>query len=313
MERLKKWFDKSGYVLLFVISFIFFLYLTFPYGVLKETMAAVISKQIGLDIHIGELRPNLPLGFDLTDVSVVPSGGGPRIELKEAQINLSVLNFLFGSLAVSLDLEDKDRGELSTSIKFSLIDVIKKNYVPYKVSLDASKFGVGQFIVFGLNRLVNRPGNAAGQMFTSLVDQMKIMGKLQGEATFALDVSNLSDSSGNVNLKLNNASLKLDNPSLEMSDQTFTKAQFQASMSGGSLNIAKDSGFQSQELQLGFSGDARLKPQFGQSQLNFNINLRLDKSLKDNFGVLVDAQGGTDGAIKISIKGTMDRPAVTST
>ena len=312
MDRLKKWFKKSGYVLLFVVSFIFFLYLTFPYGVLKESMAAFISKQAGLDIHIGELRPSLPLGFDMTDVTLAPVGGGPVLELKEVQIDFSMLNLLFGAIAINLDLLDKDRGEFEASVKFSLIDLLKKNFMPYKIAFDANKFGIGQFIAFGLNRMAMNPNNPAGQLFTPLLDQMKIVGKMQGEASFFLDVGNLSESTGSVDLKLADAALKLENASLDMADQTFSKAAFKANMASGNLTITKDSGFHTQELMLDFSGDAKLKPQIGQSLLNFNIGFRLDKGLKDKFGFIIDAKGGTDGAIRINIKGTVDRPNVTT-
>ena len=273
----------------------------------------MLSKQIGLDIHIGELTPSLPLGFDLTNVSVAPGGGGPKLELKEVQIDFSLLNLLFGAIAINLDMEDKERGEFEASVKWGLIDLIKRNFVPYKISCDANKFGIGQFLAFGLNRVASNPNNPAGQLFTPLLDQMKIVGKLQGEAKFSLDVKNLSDSAGAVNLKLANAALKLENASLDMADQTFSKAAFKANMASGSLTIAKDSGFHTQELLLDFSGDVKLKADIGQSQLNININLRLDKGLKDKFGFIIDAKGGQEGGIKINIKGTLDRPNVTTT
>jgi type II secretion system protein N len=305
-----KLYGKSAYVLLFVLSFVLFLFLTFPYGVLKESISNMVAKTTGIDMRIGEMSPSLPLGFDFSKVSLGSVGGGPTVEFEEAEVGVSLLNLFIGALAVDVSVVDVKEGTLDATVKFSLYDMIfKKSFLPYRIDLETDRLGTGQLIAFGLDKALNVPSNPTSQMVVGLLDQLKIDGKLTGHVALNLDKKDFSQSSGSIDLVVKNAELKID-PALDMSNQTFSKAVFKGSMVGGDFNISKDSGFHTQELMIDFSGNVKLRPQLQQSVLNVMISLKLDKGLKEKFGFIIDAKGGTGGMLKISIKGTMANPYV---
>ena len=61
--RTRRTLQFSLMSLLFGFSFTLFLYLTFPYEVLKEAVAAQISKATGYNVQIGDMSVALPLGI----------------------------------------------------------------------------------------------------------------------------------------------------------------------------------------------------------------------------------------------------------
>ena len=68
MKRTLRIFGLIG---LFFVSFLVFLFLTFPYEVLKETVAAEVSKATGYLVRIGDLGPSKCHRCDKAQIVIV--------------------------------------------------------------------------------------------------------------------------------------------------------------------------------------------------------------------------------------------------
>ena len=98
-------------------------------------------------------------------------------------------------------------------------------------------------------------------------------------------------------------------------DQVFKKAQINAIIRNGKLQIDDKSGLQSDELRVDLAGNVTIKEQPLASQLDLKIVLALEKGLKEKFGWLIDAVKSTqsgDGQMTVQVRGRIDRPNFTT-
>ncbi len=308
-EKMQKLIRPLGYAALFLVSLLFFIYLTFPYSVLKEALTAKIAKETGLDIRIEELEPALPLGFEAKNVKVAAVAGGPAMQIQTAQVKISLLNLLIARLGINVDLESKNGGSLYVGARLGLFGLIfDQNFIPRKVMIEADRFAIGSIVSFLLSKAATSP--TANPMFTGILTQIGLDGNLQGEVDLDIDTNNFAQSSGFVNLQLKDARLRIDDPSLNLADQNFKKALVKADLSNGALKINKNSGFHTQELVVDLGGDMNLKPQLDKSTMDVEVSLKLDEGLKEQFGFVLDMAGGSGGAVKYQVKGTLGAPNV---
>ncbi|NRA67966.1 MAG: type II secretion system protein GspN [Pseudobacteriovorax sp.] len=296
--------SKLVYILIFFGSFLFFLYLTFPYSILKEAVVAEVGKNTGLNIRIESFGPDLPLGFEGEKITVTGSGD-LKVELKSFEVSVSVFSLLIGRLGVEVELEDPKGGVLVASSSWSLLNmVIDNNMIPQSIDLTSESFEIGQFANFGLKTYAKE----ANDLIKGTLTKMKIAGKLNGAIEADLDVDDPLQSSGIIDLKLMNASLDLNDPNLDLAKQVFKKAVVKADLKGGKLGIDKDSGFHSQELVVDVNGSAQLKNPIPKSLLNIGMDLKLLGSLKENFDFILGMMGGSDGNAKYKLSGSFGRP-----
>ncbi|MBF0441863.1 MAG: type II secretion system protein GspN [Oligoflexales bacterium] len=306
-EKLAKFLNHFGYVFLFIFSFIFFLYFTFPYGVLKEAVTSQIKKSTDLTIRVEELSPSFPLGFDLKKIEVLATPSAKPLEFQRALVKISVLNLLIGRISADLTVKTKDKGYINIVVRFGIFNLIfKKLFIPSAVILESENFEIRDPINFVLALKASSP--TMNPLVSGLLPQIDISGKFAGELRLDLDPSNLSESSGNVDLQIKNAILKLNNKTLLVKDQVFKKAVIKAKMANGDLSIAKVSGFHTEELQVDFDGNVTLKKQILKSVLNVSLNVVLQNDLKEKFSLILNAVGGSNGQLKYQIRGTFDNP-----
>lgn len=311
-EKLQQWAAPAGYVALFLVTFFFFVYITFPYLVLKEALSAKLGKLTGLDIRMEELDPNLPLGFEATKLSISSSRGGPAIEVQTADVSISVLNLLIGRIGVHVDLETKNGGELSVYTRMSIWKLMDGVMLPSVFELDANKFPIGPLIGFLLSSQANSP--TANPMISGLLAQISMDGDLNGMIDLDIAADNPSASNGEIDINFKNMSFKINDPSLHVAEQKFKKALLKANMTKGALKFDNNSGFESDELKLGITGDIALKPQLERSNLNLELSIKLDQGLKEQFGFLLDMAGGggSGDVVKYQLKGVLGSPSFTS-
>src|SRR5690606_32154325 len=126
---LKKYLETIVLSGLFLVCFVFFLFLTFPYEVLKETIAAEISSASGYNIQIGELGPRLPLGVEVGKVSVDLPDGSRGLHFNRITADLSILSLLIGSIAPELRVTI-GQGTLNFKSDISVFDAIGGAQLP---------------------------------------------------------------------------------------------------------------------------------------------------------------------------------------
>jgi len=301
-----------GLVALFFGSFAFFLYLTFPYEVLKESLATEISQATGMSVRIGELGPKLPLGVNARKVSIIPAGSTKSLNISELNIRISVLSFLVGSVSPEVEVL-MESGSLSLDLSFGLFSFFGKGAgMPSRVSLDAVNFPIGNIIAFGLNSAASSP--TANPMVAPLLSAIGMTGQLNGAVKLKLNSSDPSQSTGSADINIKDAVLKLSDPALGLSDQSFSTAMVKASLSNGSLVVDQASGFVAEELQLKLSGKVAMKATLQMSQFDMNVAVKLDKDLRDKFGFILDAATGgspRNGEVTLQVRGPMTQPTVT--
>ena len=285
-----------------------FLYISFPYTILKEAAITQIAKQTGFDVRIHSLGPKLPLGFELEKVEVALPTGQKGIELESAVVRLSVLSLFVANATIDLELESKDGGTLESEVSISLIDALSGQVMPHYAYLSADGFALGHLIRFGIQK--GKEALKGQALVADLLGNFGAKGALHGELELSLDTGKPTASSGSVDLSIKKGLLMID-PSLGMADQKFEKALVKAQLKGGKLKIDNRSGFHTQGLKIDVFGAVAMKNRIDKSSLNIDVKIELDKGLKEQFGFIIDtALGGSNGQLKCQIRGTMAHPNV---
>jgi len=299
-------------VMLFFVSFNFFMLVTFPYEVLKEAVAAQLTKATGYTVRIGGMGPALPVGFAAEDIHIETQNGTASLDLKGLKVSVELLRLFTGSLGVSGQAL-AGKGSLNVAVSFGLIDMAKGAVAPKRLAVEAKNFPLDGIVGFALNIAASAPD--ANPMVAPLLAAVGVSGQLNGTADFKLDAKNPVQSTGQADLKLIGAVLKLSHPSLGLPDQAFSKALIKAKVENGSVVIDRSSGFVAEELELLTDGKILLKPDTGSSQLDMKIMFRLNSGLKEKFGFLIDAVTGSatsEGRLTMQVRGSLDEPAVTT-
>lgn len=294
------------YVFAFFASFLFFVYISFPYTVLKEAAVNKIASTTGLQLGIAKLSPVLPLGFDFKDVQVKLPSGDAGIELKEVDVRIKVLSLLMGDLAIGAQLLSSGGGSLEIDLAFGIFDLLSGEALPSHIELDAQKFKLGHITKFGLAKAQEALKRDA--IISDLLSKFSITGDLSGMFSIALNKNDIKSSRGKIDLKITSGKLAID-PSMNVSDQNFIKALIRASLSGGALKIDPDSGFHTNGLRLDFKGQIGLKKELENSVMDLSLSVKLLEELKGQFGYFIDnGLGGTGGAFDAQIRGTVGHP-----
>ncbi len=302
-----------GFFLLGLISFVFFLYMTFPYEVLKEAIANEISQSSGLSVRFGDMGPKFPIGLTAEDIEV-KSSTGPQIKLDKASVSLSVLSLFMLKLNADVDLHQGKSKELNFSIKyalFDLIDTISGTFkLPSEIALRANGFPTGDFVNFALEFLADSP--SVNPLFAPVLGQFAFEGNLKADVYFDIDPADISQSTGRAIIDFKNAQLLVIDEALTIPSQKFAKALVKAQLANGRFTIDKASGFNSEGLQAALDGRITLKPRMNRSLLDLSISVKLFKALLEQFGFILDAMtgGAKNGAITVKIGGTFTRPNV---
>ena len=101
-----KIFKYIGYLIIFVITFVIFLYWLFPYSVLKDRVASAIEEPFkgSVQVSIGEIEPYYFTGVSISNLEI-SSRVGDRldklIELQKIRGRASLFSLLFGNPDIS--------------------------------------------------------------------------------------------------------------------------------------------------------------------------------------------------------------------
>jgi type II secretion system protein N len=294
---------------IFFFSFMFFLYLSFPYGVLKEAISTKIEVATGISVRMESLGLGFPLGLTADNIEIYMKSS-PKVKLKEVSVNFSLLQLLLlrGGLAVSV--RDAGAGSLNVGIRYGLFSLLKGAIgLPSSISLSAKGFSLDSVTAFGAYVLA--ANEVGGPVAGPIIGKIGVKGKLALKSDISFDSSNVANLVGDLDFKLTDAVLVLSDPSFGFPDQSFKEATVAMAAANGSLVIEPSTRFTTQDLEIGVDGKVALKPKISMSALSLKAFMHLKGVLGEQFGSLIDAISNglaKDGAINVQIGGTVEVP-----
>lgn len=300
----RSWLNWAWYSVLFVFSFLIFFLFTFPYGVVKEAVIGQLSQMTGYNIRVKDLGPSFLVGIDAEGIKLATSDNSAQYELASAEVNLSLLSLFIGRVTVDAELVGKNKGTLEARLSWGIFQLLGGKGVPSRINLNSKDFELGGLV----NVYLKESSKTANELIKDLLTQIAFQANLNGRAELALAIDDPTQSTGTVDLQLKKASLDLTNPNLVIARQNFEKALIKGTLKGGKMVLDNSSAINSQELKVGLKGSSTLKNPMGNSLLDFGIDIRLEGSLKENFGVILSVVGGTDGVLNYKINGSFARP-----
>ncbi len=309
---MKTWIKVTLLVGLFIASFILFVFMTFPYEVLKESLSAEISQSTGYTVRIGKLSSNFPVGLHASNIKVDSPQSTTTLTLSSLDVDVSLLRLFLGKVGADVTLTS-GTGVIELGGSLGILDLINGITVPNRVTFFAKDFPLDQAVSFGLAIAANGPD--ANPMVAPLISAIGFTGNLNGKMDFKLDGKNPTLSTGSAAFNLTKAQLKLSHPSLGLPDQDLVKADIAAKVEAGSMVFDPKSGFVSDELELLTEGKIVLKPDLFGSMMDMKIVFKLDKTMKEKFGFIIDAVTGNstnEGQLTMQVRGPVDQPAVTT-
>ena len=302
------------YAILFVVSFLFFVYLTFPFNIIKESVVMKLNKATGLNIAVYDLSPSLLLGVEAQGVSL-KTPTGQEVKFSVVEVSLSTLHLFIGRLRCVLEVQDAQENPLEVAAGFGLFSLIAdatsgKPPLPDKITVKASNYGLNDLTAYALSFYAGKA--STNPLIVPLLEQMEVRGSLNVDIKLALNLEDPTASDGSLDLNIGEFVLAMNAPDFTIDDQIFEKALIKANLSGGSLKIQEDSEFSSQDISVQISGNLDLKTPLPSSVMNLSIPLQIKGALKDQFGFLIDAmlKGTSDGNIPLQVRGTLLRPSV---
>lgn len=215
---MKSFSNSILYIFVGILSFVFFLYLSFPYNLLKESLTLRVNQNASYRVKMGDLSPNLPLGVQVKDLSL--DMYGRSIELKHLELELGVFSLLTGRVKVSFLAQDPDKGSLEGVVTYGISTLISgrpEEMIPEYIYIEGKKFVFGQAIDFILNAQAN--SSDVNLLLKPWLESIDINGKLNLNIDMDISPKDLRKSKGKINLNIEKMSLKSLNDSLSIPDQ----------------------------------------------------------------------------------------------
>lgn len=289
----------SGYVLLFIISFFFFLYWTFPYNVLKERLITTTEQKLGedYDVKIGDLSPSFFTGAVLENVKVLKHESDKVVTVWEAQkvrVRASIFSIIFGRTTISFSIKNQ---------KSSLSGTFRNTDDGFNFTGDFSNFNIGDF---GFSS-----GGENGAKLTSAID---------GAVKLNINKRQIIQSTGTVNLTL--ADMKVKGGEIKMGEgMNFTipdlviskgsSSTLKLDLSKGVVQI-KEFKFQDGDLKVDLTGELYMSSVFKNYRMNLKGNFGASPKLEQAVPILfmVEKQKQADGTYPLTVTGRIGQPSI---
>lgn len=292
------------FILIFVgfFSFLFFLYFSFPYEVLKESIAVHLSQETGINMNLGEMKPKLPLGVSFKRIQVT-TPSGTSLFLKSATVKVSLLKALIGKVGIGVEITDDKAGVLEFQTDFGIISLITDPApFPSYMNITASKFKIDQIVNFALKR--QEESEETNVLIKPLLKSFRIEGMMNANVDLTIDIKDQNRSEGEAQISFDQMKLLISDSSISIPDQIFDKAQIVANLKDGQLRFDPSSKITSNNIAIAIGGQIIQKADI---KLDLLINLQLKNELESQFGWVLDAAANkkTNGSMEIHIGGDL--------
>ncbi len=283
-----------AYVVVGLISFLIFLYISFPFNVVREVVVSrinetLIQSKLPIRVTFGSIKPIFPLGIALENVQVRNiNAPEAKLNLKSAEVAPSLLSLFVGNVAVSVTIEQAT-GRLDIDMSSGISGLSKSfnsrsfRVPPARLDVRFKGFQIQPFVA-GLLGYVRSSNNPAVKTFESLL-QTDVSGLVNGKINFVNPEpgDSVDKMSADVDIDIAKAFFEIKDENLAIPKQNFSEAKIQAKLRKKILNIARATKFEANDLKLGFSGDLTLSDRFDVTDIKLKMSLRLLGRFKENF------------------------------
>ncbi|MEY4064890.1 MAG: hypothetical protein RIR26_1098 [Pseudomonadota bacterium] len=293
------------YAFVGVLSFLLFLYLSFPFNVVKEVLVGKVNEvfiqsKLPVRMAVGNFGMKLPVGIALEDIQL-NNVNDPSASLKigKASVVLSVLSPLLGNLAADVRLEQSG-GSVDVEVNQSIRGIIaalssRSTKLPGgHLRLEFKKFELKPLIASAL-AFVRSGNNPALQTIQPFL-RTEVSGLLSGK--ISLDVPTSSDSAekieSDVDLRFNNAYFEMKDETLAIPRQDFSEAVIKAKLAKKSLEILPETKIISNDLGVRLSGRLSISDRMDVTDVKLNLGLTLKGKIEENFKTLLPVLLGCD-------------------
>jgi len=282
-ELLRKYGKWVGYPLFYLVAFVFFLRLVFPYDKIKERIVSSFNAQQRpgpgqQQMSIDEVSGWWLTGVRIKGVRIVsapsePGGNPSEIKVDEARAKIGVLSAIVGHTDLTFHV-DAFGGEIDGTYFDS----------PKERSVDADIDGVDLTQIGALTDLLGLPveGHAKGKLTLTMPEQKAS----KGSGSFTLDVADTAIGDGKAKLK--NA---LDWPKLAVGALSVS-----ADAKEGVLKVSKLSAG-GKDLELSGEGKIQMRDLANESTVDVQLKFKINDSYRSK-SKLTEALFGAPGSMK---------------
>lgn len=294
MNKLGKYI---GYFIIFVLSFVVFFYLMFPFDALTDRALSFIEAQMNnaVKIDAAELEPYYFTGFEAKNLGVSfreKEKGGEIISIDEMRARAGLFSLLFSRPNVAFLVEAGD------GVVEGEFDVMKNGWA---LDLDSSAFDISALKLlsskYGLNSQSSIDGNI------SLVFDRTRPVVAEGRIDLTFDKLLIKAS------KVSIAGSEIDLPELMIAKGKNSAVKLR--MEKGVVEVDKFT-FAGGELNIDLSGRIFMSRNIDDYRFNLKGKFKVSKKLEEvlPFMFLIDKQKDAEGNYELSITGRIGQPVI---
>lgn len=287
------------------ISFLFFLYLSFPINVVKEVAVSkvnemFIQRRMPVRLSVASLKFKFPVGVALEDIQVMNvTDSDATVKIGRVAASLNMLPIFAGKLDASVRVTQSG-GSLEVNVSDSLYSIFKMATAK-NVRLPSGQLDV-TFTNFEIKSLVaNALAYVKAQDNPNLKTiepflKTEIGGQITGLSTVELPPvgDSFDRASANVDLKLVKAYLAFKDESIQIPQQDFSAARIKVNLAKKSLEITPDTKFIANDIGVDIAGRMNISDALSVNDVNLKLALTLKGKIEEQFKYLLPAVFGCD-------------------
>ncbi len=291
----------TGYGAFFLVCFVFFAYLSFPYERVSDLLVAKVSSAAapGTKLEIGDQGPHWLTGITFRSVKLqrpaAPGAAPSSVELDKLTVSAAPFTMLFGGLGVHFDAVAGD-GEISGSYS-------AKKTGPARVQAELDAFDLGR-LALGNQLGIPISGAASGELDVTLSDQPA---ETQGNVDLRVE-----------NLRLGDGKAKVKIPGMAggLTLETINAGtlELKLSVKEGIATVERMEA-KGKDLELSGSGSVRLVRNLRQSWADLTLGVKVNdayakknartKAMLELMNASLRRFKGPDGMMRFRINGPL--------
>ena len=310
------------YTLTFGALFFIFLVITFPFGLIKESLVIPLSAALRQPVAVERISVGLPPRITLHSLSMShsqdPDGS---LNIHRIQAGLKLRHLFLGQVTVWLKMMDHKEsrktgeGVLHLETQFRATDLISQSTLPAVIKLKARKFPLTDLISYGMKTYVASP--KANVLISPLLEQISFKGFLESNTHLTFASQKPTSLSGDMDIRLSDFQFTSTDPNLLIPEQNFKAATLKASIQKGTIRFDPRSAFEAPDIALGVKGMIQLADRLPRSSSDLSIDLEMRGVILDQLGVIVQMatmqqQDSWDGKLTLDLKGPLLAPQISS-